>query len=590
MLLISMVLSAVVADTSVATDSALDFAQLAPANSVIVASTDDLGALLDQLKATPLGGLLELAPVKEALEKGMEAPFAALQGDADDQGVDLGALMEPTSLGFALFTSLDEETGQLLPFILTSAGYGHNADAAWDALQSALQGGQAEGRLEIDSRDVRGREATVSIVIDSGDEEEMPLDNELAMMLGDTSTLIPDTDTMYFVRDRSRILLSNDLVALDDALAAIDGDGGDAVAGMDDYAAVQGMLGASDATAVIRFGPLGELLAPILMGPVGMILPAIDETFGSIEAFGIALAVDADPSAIGMVELRGGVYAPGEKTGLLGLLRESESIDLTPSKAIPFDAISFSRINIAFKNLIPLVRNVAASIPMGGQELDSMLDMYEPMLKPALDTLGPALVQFTTVRKPIAIDSASNVMMIAAEQPNNVQPMLATMGPAMGLQPRDFKGETIWSDEAQAMAFAVSGKGLLFGDLRGIEQIIRGQGGGGESIGDNPTFRAAARRLDDEKVLGWGWTDLVAQFELQREIFENFGDVQGGFNEFGPVDGIAPAAFDDLTGVMEEISVEDIARCLGPLLWTVTSSDEGWTQRLWLLPPTKGAG
>lgn len=590
MLLISMMVSMVVAETSVANDASIDFAQLAPANSVIVASTDDLSGLLDQLKATPLGGLLELEPIKQAFEDSLESPLAALRGDAEDNGGDLGALMEPTSLGFALFTSLDEETGQLLPFILSAAGYGRNADAAWEALQGALQRGQAEGRLEIDSRDVRGREAMVSIVIDSGEEEEVEFDNELLMMLGDTSTLIPNTDTMYFVRDKSRILVSNDIVALDDALAAIDGDGGDSAADMDDYAAVQGMLGTSDATAVLRFGPLGELLSPILMGPLGMIMPAIDETFGSIEAFGVSLAIAADPSAIGMAEVRGVVYAPGAKTGLMGLLTESEPIDLTPSKAIPFDAISFSRINIAFKNLIPLARNIAASIPMGGQEIDGMLDMYEPMLKPALDTLGPALVQFTTIRRPIAIDSTSNVMMIAAEQTDRVQPLLATIGPAMGLQPRDFNGETVWSDEMQAMAFAVSGNGLLFGDHRGIEQVIRGQGGGGESIGENPAFRAAARRLEDEEVVGWGWTDLVAQFEVQKEIFENFGNVQGGFDEFGPAEGINPAVFDDLSGVMEEISAEDFARYLGPLLWSLTATDEGWTQRLWLLPPTKGAG
>ena len=237
-----------------------------------------------------------------------------------------------------------------------------------------------------------------------------------------------------------------------------------------------------------------------------------------------------------------------------------------------------------------MVRDITAAMPMGGQEIENGLDMYEPTVKPALDTLGPDVYVFATVRKPIEIDSASNVFMIEAQDPDLVHPLLATMGPSMGMEPRDFKGETIWSDAMGSMSLAVAGKWMLMGESRGVEQAIRAMGGGGESIADNPVFASSVRRMGDEKVVGWGWSDTVEQYALQRQMLKNMNELLGGFDEFGPDDQIDTEQFNQIMEILQEVTPEDLARCVGPIVWSLTSPDDGWVQRVWMLPPTKQAG
>ena len=350
------------------------------------------------------------------------------------------------------------------------------------------------------------------------------------------------------------------------------------------------MLGDGDAYGMVRFEPLGELMAPMMMGPLGMAEPMIEEVFGGIRGLGLSFSVASGGDASGMAEIHCAVYSTGEKAGLLSLLDESTPIENAPPKMVPIDAISFSRLNIAFKDMIPMVRDIAASMPMGGQEIENGLDMYEPTIKPALDTLGPQVYFYGTVRKPIEMDSASSVMMVEAKDSDRVHPLLAMMGPSMGMEPRDFKGETIWSDDMGMMSLAVAGKWMLMGESRGVEQAIRAMGGGAETIGDNPIFASSIRRFDEDEVVGWGWTDIVEQYAVQRETLMNIDEMMGGFDEFGMGDMDEGMGDTSISKMFEELTPEDLARCVGPMIWSVTSSKDGLVQRILFLHPTKQAG
>ena len=123
-----------------------------------------------------------------------------------------------------------------------------------------------------------------------------------------------------------------------------------------------------------------------------------------------------------------------------------------------------------------------------------------------------------------------------------------------------------------------------------LTHAIRALDGGGESIADNPVFASSVRRMGDEKVVGWGWSDTVEQYALQRQMLKNMNELLGGFDEFGPDDQIDTEQFDQIMEILQEVTPEDLARCVGPIVWSLTSPDDGWVQRLWMLPPTKQAG
>ena len=570
----------------------ISFVDIAPANSMMVVAVDDMEGMIRQLKATPLSGLYEIDSFKEMMSDQYSGMMEGLQESMDEMGVEDTEGMTPDAMGFSLYVDLDEETGQAKSFIMGYADFGKNSKSVQALLTNALDAQRENGLSEIDTTDIRGREVMVVTQIV---EPEDDMDDDFGgmgdmMMFGDPSTLFPDLTKLYYVWDDSRMLMANDVLAIDEALGVFDGDKGDCVADEDDFQAIVEMLGDVDGMMVMRFAPLGELMAPMMMGPAGMVEPVIDEFFGSMKGMGFSVNIADDASAPGMLEARGVVYAPGEKSGILSLMTTSTMVDNTPPKMVPADVIAYSRMNIDFKKIIPMVREMSAAIPMGGQEIDSALDMYEPSIKPALDTLGPAMYNFSSVRRPIAADSSSTVMMIKANDSDRVHPLLATVGPSMGMEPRDFKGETIWSDDMQSMSMAVAGPWMMMGNSRGVEQSIRSMDAKGESLGENPDFKAAIAPLANTEAVGWGWLDPVQQYEVQQQSMKAMLEGMGGFDEFA-IDPADQEMFQDAIGdSLFELSPEEMARCVGPMIWSLTTSDSGWTQKIWLLPPAGKAG
>ena len=569
----------------------ITFADLAPRSSMLVVAVEDMEGMVTRFEGTPLSNLCEIEAVKGMFEETIGSMISGMKEDIKDAGLDADAFMRPSSLGMCVYVDLDEETGQSRSYVLQYGDWGINGEKTAQAIDFVVEQRREAGEIEVDTRDVRGREITVITVIEENDDMLGNFEGmDDMMMFGDPSTLFPDLSTMYLVRDDSRFLIANDMLAIDDALSALDGEDGDSLKDTEDFQRMSAMLGDGDAYGMVRFEPLGELMAPMMMGPLGMAEPMIEEVFGGIRGLGLSFSVASGGDASGMAEIHCAVYSTGEKAGLLSLLDESTPIENAPPKMVPIDAISFSRLNIAFKDMIPMVRDIAASMPMGGQEIENGLDMYEPTIKPALDTLGPQVYFYGTVRKPIEMDSASSVMMVEAKDSDRVHPLLAMMGPSMGMEPRDFKGETIWSDDMGMMSLAVAGKWMLMGESRGVEQAIRAMGGGAETIGDNPIFASSIRRFDEDEVVGWGWTDIVEQYAVQRETLMNIDEMMGGFDEFGMGDMDEGMGDTSISKMFEELTPEDLARCVGPMIWSVTSSKDGLVQRILFLHPTKQAG
>ena len=187
--------------------------------------------------------------------------------------------------------------------------------------------------------------------------------------------------------------------------------------------------------------------------------------------------------------------------------------------------------------------------------------------------------------------TGGTTLVIPTSDAQKMQPLLAMMGPGMGLQPRDFLGETMWTGEG--MGACVAGNWFVLGNDKGTEQVIRGLNAG---AADHPIsklrlFTDSVNRMPGGDAVGWGYVDVVEQFASSRGMAEQMMGMLDAQGEFGPenasgADEITEAVID----LMEDLSPDELARFVGPTVWKFSGDDLGWVYRQWFLPPVNVGG
>ena len=569
-------------------DDHLSITDLAPEGTFMVLGADDLDSTCDNFNKTPLAGLWNTDAIQEMVGRPLGGVMEMMMESLEGEGLESEPTL-PRALGLAQYVDLDEETGMSRAFVLGFAEWDKGGKDLDRMMEVVLAGPVDEGSVRLDTREVRGREVMVveTIEQDMGGDDEFGGDFDAMMMLGDPSEMAPDLTMMYVVRDDDRMVIANDLLAIDDALAAIDGNGRDGMASTEDWKNMSRQLGDSDAYLALLTDPLQDLLAPMFMGPLGLVKPMIDETFGDIRGYGFAASVPEDASDASMV-ITASILAPGDKNGLMSLITEESATGQAPPAIVGADAIGYGRMNVDFKGMVPLFQKLAAAMPMGGEEMEMYLDQFGPMMEGAMATMGPVVHTISTVSRPIEIDSSATTVVIPTSDPEKVQPLLSMFGPSMGLEPRDFAGETLWSSDLEGMAAAVAGNWVVLGSPRGVEQVVRGLGDkGAEGIDGMKSFRSAVSKLPDGDSIGWGWVDTVSQYAVQRETMEQTMDMLGGgaFDEFAPETGLGVEDMGMVIDLVENLTPEEFGKFVGPTVWNFTMDDLGWTYRQWFLAP-----
>jgi hypothetical protein len=564
----------------------ITIADIAPVGTFFIMGADATETMCDRFNGNPLGGLWKTEAVQKTLGKAFENARDNMMKELAASGMDLETMSWPANLGVAFYSDLDEETGQSKVFMLGYGDWEANAKDADRMMASLLDAWKMDDGIDVDSKEIRGREVMVLTQVgepDQGDPaDEFGQMDDMMMMLGDPSEMAPDFSTMYMVQDGPRFIMANDLLAVDDALAIFDGDDAKVIASTDDWTKTLKQLDGAEAYAVLLTDPLQDLLAPIFMGPAGMVKPMIGELFGDIRGYGFGLSMPEDPSTASMV-LTASILAPDDKSGIMGLLLEQDKVGQAPPKVIGDEAIGYGRMNFNFRGLMPLVSKMSAAMPMGGDEVDGMVDQFGPMVTPALESLGPAIHVLTT--------ASGTTVIIPTNDSQKVQPLLAMLGPGMNLQPRDFLGETMWTGEG--MGACVAGNWLVIGNDKGTEQVIRGLNAGAvdHPITDLQIFTDSVNRMPGGDAVGWGYVNVVEQFASSREMAEQMIGMLNAQGEFGPEDANgAEKMTEAVVDLMTELKPEELARFVGPTVWKFSSDDLGWVYRQWFLPPVNVGG
>lgn len=553
----------------------LSIRSLAPESSAIVVGGDRMADAGKRFRETPLWQLWSHPTVQEALRPAL----AQLRGMAAEASKELGrpeiVLEFPASYGLAIASELDEELGLQRPVLIGFVDWSGTKEMA-ELLEAMLERAERDGDLE--RGELRGRTVWTSRFEEEdadGDEDDLDDFDDFGNPFGGgIGGAIGEFEAIHLVRDGSRHLFASDLAVLGDLLIAAEGrPAGRTVGDNRDFLDTMELLGGPDTYAVLLTANLQKLLAA---GESGMFLaiaaPFLSQFFGDIRGHGFGVLIGRDGA---MVEQSIATTVPGPKVGLMKLLAMESTASMPPA-FVPSDASGYGRMNLRFAEIMPTIREIVRGLgEMERQEIEGMLMQMGPTLDNAFKSMGPAVHVYSSIRRPIDIDSFETVAAIPVGEIAAVEPLVALAAPGMGMRRRDFAGHAIYSDEFSPVAIGL-GKGHLFlGPATAVEQALRG----GDAGEDRPKeMRAAVDSFGERRMVGFGWTDLSAMLEQQRMMLAEM-----------PLAGMVGVPGVDAGRVDWEklLDPELWRQFVGPLTWDLTAVEKGFLTRSRIMPPAK---
>lgn len=573
--------------------------QFAPKNSFLIVQVRDFDATLAKVKKTELWSLWNSEQVQNLVKETLEDFNEQMTQSFEEMGVSRDTLLPPEGdIGMAMFAQMDEDLGIAVPHMLLSADYGANADETAKLIDAAIARAVKEDGLQYEEKDIRGRKVLIFDMPDApdaADDGDDEMDGEMDAMMGMPGEQMEemfDEMTLHYVRDGSRFMLASNIVALEDALEVVDGQAMESVADREDYRGSLKQIGAQDVTITALFGPMGEISGS-MMPEATLTDPIFKQLFGTVEGATLGMSFDGP---IGMCEQTVGVYAPGEKVGLLALL-DTETPRGTVPSFVGSDTIGFMRMNFEFSGLMDLVRKVVAGLPeeMRG-EVDMQMQQLGPMFEQAFAGMGPEMDMATTLKRPVTAESQSVTMGIKCDKPEGVNTVLTTFGPQMGMAPRDFLGKTIYSSDFAPFSIGLGGGWLVFGENDSVEQAMRsGENAEGATLAGDALFKHAVASLPDEPMVGWGFGNTVASFEYQHALAKANAAMMKQWAEEMKAEGMEvdeemlDASDDMLVQVFELLTPEMLSEFIGPSSYRLDSVADGFVFRYYQLGPVEKA-
>jgi hypothetical protein len=315
--------------------------------------------------------------------------------------------------------------------------------------------------------------------------------------------------------------------------------------------------------------------------------PMLTALFGEVKAYGFSLASDGPQSQL---ELVSGILVKGDRTGVLALPDPSVAAAPPPSFA-PGDAVGYGRIQVQFRDIMKLLETAVSNLPEEmASGFEPTLQQYGPDLRKAFDALGPEVhVVSRTVKKPGESPEDEGVYAVTCRDERAVTGLMNLFLPEAGFQPRDFNGNTIFSDSDGEVSMGFGGGMFYMGTNATVEQCLRG--GGGNGLAETPPCRQALAAVGSEPLLGWGYTDLVGALEARREAL--VAAAARSERRMLPkeqreiADRVGIDVPDGLADGLKELDAKTLGEGFGPMQWDMRPVRDGLLTRLRLLRPAK---
>jgi len=571
-----------------AADGPMPIRAIAPDTTYVIVSGDQLLQTVERWHNTPIQAFLKTAPMAKVLGTDGGAQNA-MEDRLKELGIPEGSVDWPAVGGMTLFTVHDEELDVEQSHALVYGDWGAKADGMAKLFDAVIAESVKKDGVTVEKEDIAGREVQV-LNLQKADAKRNGRGGAMGVEMD--LSFAKNAEKVYYCRDGSRFLASTDAGGMEDALLALDGKRKAKLPEQSDFRGAIDQLGETDISVVILTGPLQKSIAGEGAGMLAMVQPVLQPLVGDVQAWTIGIGVDTPR---GQIEVTSGIYVPGEKVGVWALLGPSAPIEAPPPMIGP-DAVAFGRVNVQLKNLMNLINSVVANLPEEqAQEIDGFLVNFGPVMSKGFEALGPGIWTYETIRQPVTPESRVTGTIVTCTNPKAVVPMITQFGGTMGLEPRDFDGNTIFSADFLPMSIGVANGFMATGDSKLVEQAMRSMGQKDlPSVADNQAYKAAALAVGGEAVISWGYIDLPARWGFERELLEHFGDDDSKLdNAVGKADDSSvakrlgykvPANASDVLKTMDAAMV---AKYFGSFVWSMKSDSKGFVTRAAVMQPAK---
>ena len=571
-----------------AADGPMPIRAIAPDTTYVIVSADHLMQTVERWHNTPMQAFLKTAPMAKVLGTDGGAQDA-MEDRLKELGIPEGSVDWPSVGGMTLFTVHDEELDVEQSHALVYGDWGAKADGMAKLFDAVIAESVKKDGVTVEKEDIAGREVQVLNMQKSGAKRN---GRGGAMGVEMDLSFAKNAEKVYYCRDGSRFLASTDAGGLEDALLALDGKRKAKLPEQSDFRGAMDQLGDTDISVVILTGPLQKSIAGEGAGMLAMVQPVLQPLVGDVQAWTIGIGIDTPR---GQIEVTSGIYVPGEKVGLWALLGPSAPIEAPPPMIGP-DAVAFGRVNVQLKNLMNLINSVVANLPEEqAQEIDGFLVNFGPVMSKGFEAMGPSIWTYETIRQPVTPESRVTGTIVTCTNPKAVVPMITQFGGTMGLEPRDFDGNTIFSADFLPMSIGVANGFMATGDSKLVEQAMRSMGQKDlPSVADNQAYKAAALAVGGEAVISWGYIDLPARWGFERELLEQYGEDDSKLdNAVGRADDSSVAKRlgfkvpGNANDVLKTMDAAMVAKYVGSFVWSMKSDSKGFVTRAAVMQPAK---
>ena len=571
-----------------AADGPMPIRAIAPDTTYVIVSGDQLLQTVERWHKTPMQAFLKTAPMAKVLGTDGGAQDA-MEDRLKELGIPEGSVDWPSVGGMTLFTVHDEELDVEQSHALVYGDWGAKADGMAKLFDAVIAESVKKDGVTVEKEDIAGREVQVLNMQKSGAKRN---GRGGAMGVEMDLSFAKNAEKVYYCRDGSRFLASTDAGGLEDALLALDGKRKAKLPEQSDFRGAMDQLGETDISVVILTGPLQKSIAGEGAGMLAMVQPVLQPLVGDVQAWTIGIGIDTPR---GQIEVTSGIYVPGEKVGLWALLGPSAPIEAPPPMIGP-DAVAFGRVNVQLKNLMNLINSVVANLPEEqAQEIDGFLVNFGPVMSKGFEAMGPSIWTYETIRQPVTPESRVTGTIVTCTNPKAVVPMITQFGGTMGLEPRDFDGNTIFSADFLPMSIGVANGFMATGDSKLVEQAMRSMGQKDlPSVADNQAYKAAALAVGGEAVISWGYIDLPARWGFERELLEQYGEDDSKLdNAVGRADDSSVAKRlgfkvpGNANDVLKTMDAAMVAKYVGSFVWSMKSDSKGFVTRAAVMQPAK---
>ena len=571
-----------------AADGPMPIRAIAPDTTYVIVSGDQLLQTVERWHNTPIQAFLKTAQMAKVLGTDGGAQDA-MEDRLKELGIPEGSIDWPSVGGMTLFTVHDEELDVEQSHALVYGDWGAKADGMAKLFDAVIAESVKKDGVTVEKEDIAGREVQV-LNLQKSDAKRNGRGGAMGVEMD--LSFAKNAEKVYYCRDGSRFLASTDAGGLEDALLALDGKRKAKLPEQTDFRGAIDQLGETDISVVILTGPLQKSIAGEGAGMLALMQPVLQPLVGDVQAWTIGIGIDTPR---GQIEVTSGIYVPGDKVGLWALLGPSAPIEAPPPMIGP-DAVAFGRVNVQLKNLMNLINTVVANLPEEqAQEIDGFLVNFGPVMSKGFEAMGPGIWTYETIRQPVTPESRVTGTIVTCTNPKAVVPMITQFGGTMGLEPRDFDGNTIFSADFLPMSIGVANGFMATGDSKLVEQAMRSMGQKDlPSVADNQAYKAAALAVGGEAVISWGYIDLPARWGFERELLEQFGEDDSKLdNAVGKADDSSVAKRlgfkvpGNANDVLKTMDAAMVAKYFGSFVWSMKSDSKGFVTRAAVMQPAK---